>query len=201
MTEIFSKKKIIPAAGQGVIAAQCRKRFKSKQNIKRNQSLQNRNLFKSRKSILKSIGGDCHTALGALAVIKKNNIIIEAELFSDDGKKSFRVKKRGKLNTSISLGHKVGIKLLKLMGKNLKKDMNIILTRPLIEIEDLMGKLFTMGHKIIHIPTLKISSKHNKNIDIRNFDSIIFTSANAIRNFKTDNEKKNIICYLCWIYY
>ena len=73
--------------------------------------------------------------------------------------------------------------------------MNIILTRPLIEIEDLMGKLFTMGHKIIHIPTLKISSKHNKNIDIRNFDSIIFTSANAIRNFKTDNEKKNIICY------
>ena len=73
--------------------------------------------------------------------------------------------------------------------------MNIILTRPLIEIEDLMGKLFTMGHKIIHIPTLKISSKHNKNIDIRNFDSIIFTSANAIRNFKTDNEKKNIICF------
>ena len=45
--------------------------------------------------------------------------------------------------------------------------MNIILTRPLIEIEDLMGKLFTMGHKIIHIPTLKISSNHNKNIPLR----------------------------------
>ena len=73
--------------------------------------------------------------------------------------------------------------------------MNIILTRPLIEIEDLMGKLFTMGHKIIHIPTLKISSKHNKNIDIRNFDSIIFTSANAIRNLKAINHESNKLCF------
>ena len=36
--------------------------------------------------------------------------------------------------------------------------MNILITRPLIDAEDLMGKLFSLGHKIIHIPTLKISS-------------------------------------------
>ena len=35
--------------------------------------------------------------------------------------------------------------------------MNILITRPLIDAEDLMGKLFSLGHKIIHIPTLKIS--------------------------------------------
>ena len=35
--------------------------------------------------------------------------------------------------------------------------MNILITRPLIDSEDLMGKLFSLGHKIIHIPTLKIS--------------------------------------------
>ena len=35
--------------------------------------------------------------------------------------------------------------------------MNILITRPLIDTEDLMGKLFSLGHKIIHIPTLKIS--------------------------------------------
>ena len=34
--------------------------------------------------------------------------------------------------------------------------MNILLTRPLIDAEDLMGKFFSLGHKIIHIPTLKI---------------------------------------------
>ena len=36
--------------------------------------------------------------------------------------------------------------------------MNILFTRPLIDSEDLMRKLFSMGHKIIHLPTLKISS-------------------------------------------
>ena len=36
--------------------------------------------------------------------------------------------------------------------------MNILITRPLIDSEDLMGKLFSLGHKIIHVPTLKISS-------------------------------------------
>ena len=36
--------------------------------------------------------------------------------------------------------------------------MNILITRPLIDAEDLMGKFFSLGHKIIHIPTLKISS-------------------------------------------
>ena len=36
--------------------------------------------------------------------------------------------------------------------------MNILITRPLIDTEDLMGKLFSLGHKIIHVPTLKISS-------------------------------------------
>ena len=36
--------------------------------------------------------------------------------------------------------------------------MNILTTRPLIENEDLMAKLFSLGHKIIHVPTLKISS-------------------------------------------
>ena len=36
--------------------------------------------------------------------------------------------------------------------------MNILITRPLIDAEDLMGKIFSLGHKIIHIPTLKISS-------------------------------------------
>ena len=36
--------------------------------------------------------------------------------------------------------------------------MNILITRPLIDSEDLMGKLFSMGHKIVHIPTLKISA-------------------------------------------
>ena len=46
--------------------------------------------------------------------------------------------------------------------------MNILITRPLIDSEDLMGKLFSFGHKIIHIPTLKISPINLKPINPKN---------------------------------
>ena len=72
--------------------------------------------------------------------------------------------------------------------------MNILITRPLIDAEDLMGKLFSLGHKIIHIPTLKVKPVNNKKCDAKNFDAFIFTSANAIRNLKLLNEdKKNFV--------
>ena len=44
--------------------------------------------------------------------------------------------------------------------------MNILITRPLIDAEDLMGKLFSLGHKIIHLPTLRIVPAKLDPIDI-----------------------------------
>ena len=73
--------------------------------------------------------------------------------------------------------------------------MNILITRPLIDCEDLMGKLFSLGHKIIHIPTLKISSSNSDIINSNDYDAFIFTSANAIRNLKVKNKNKNKICF------
>ena len=67
--------------------------------------------------------------------------------------------------------------------------MNILITRPLIDAEDLMGKFFSLGHKIIHIPTLKISSIKAEPIDESQYNAFIFTSANAIRSLKVN--KKN----------
>ena len=58
--------------------------------------------------------------------------------------------------------------------------MNIIITRPLIDSEDLMGKLLSLGHKIIHVPTLKISKAELDPIDSEKYNAFIFTSANAI---------------------
>ena len=76
--------------------------------------------------------------------------------------------------------------------------MNILITRPLIDSEDLMGKLFSLGHKIVHIPTLKISASNANPVDAKKYDAFIFTSANAIRNLKLDNQDTNKICF--WSY-
>ena len=73
--------------------------------------------------------------------------------------------------------------------------MNILITRSLIDSEDLMGKLFSLGHKIIHVPTLKISSVKKESIDISQYDALIFTSANAVRNLKVLNKDKNKLCF------
>ena len=73
--------------------------------------------------------------------------------------------------------------------------MNILITRPLIDSEDIMGKLFSLGHKIVHIPTLKISAANVSSVDAKKYDAFIFTSANAIRNLKLDNQDTNKICF------
>ena len=73
--------------------------------------------------------------------------------------------------------------------------MNILITRPLIDSEDLMGKLFSLGHKIVHIPTLKISAANTSPVDAKKYDAFIFTSANAIRNLKLSNLDNSKICF------
>ena len=73
--------------------------------------------------------------------------------------------------------------------------MNILITRPLIDAEDIMEKFFNFGHKIIHLPTLKILSVNINPINTTDFDAFIFTSANAIRNLKLVNSNKNLHCF------
>ena len=69
------------------------------------------------------------------------------------------------------------------------------MTRPLIDAEDLMGKIFSLGHKIIHIPTLKISSIKVDPLDATQYNAFVFTSANAIRNLKVINQDKSKLCF------
>ena len=73
--------------------------------------------------------------------------------------------------------------------------MNILITRPLIDSEDLMGKLFSLGHRIVHIPTLKISAANVSSVDAKKYNAFIFTSANAIRNLKLNNQDNSKLCF------
>ena len=73
--------------------------------------------------------------------------------------------------------------------------MNIIITRPLIDSEDLMGKLFSLGHQIIHVPTLQILPADVAPINPDKYEAYIFTSANAIRNLKLEKVDKKKLCF------
>ncbi len=73
--------------------------------------------------------------------------------------------------------------------------MNIIFTRPLIDTEDLMINFLSSGHKVIHIPTLNIISKNMTPLNIKDYDGLVFTSANAVRFLNLENDNKNIKCF------
>ena len=120
--EIFSEEKIIPSAGQGVIAVQCRK--DDLENMKILEKINDENTkicALTERSLLKTIGGDCHTAVGVYAKIDKGNITISSQLFSDDGLKSFLIKKSGDKKFPEQLGISAGKDLLKQSEGNYKK--------------------------------------------------------------------------------
>ena len=73
--------------------------------------------------------------------------------------------------------------------------MNIIFTRPLIDSEDLMMNFFSSGHKVIHLPTLSITSANTGPVDTDKYDALIFTSSNAVRFLKLKKDNKNMKCF------
>ena len=94
ITEIFSTQELIPSAGQGIIALQCCKNDNEIISIldKINHKETSLRAYAER-NVLKVLEGDCDTAIGVFAKIDNDEIIIEAELFSLDGKKRFYHKK------------------------------------------------------------------------------------------------------------
>ena len=102
ISQVFSVSEIIPSAGQGIIALQCRKHDAKIISILR--KVNHEETFQraqAERNILKVLEGDCETAVGAHAIIKDDQIILEAELFSLDGKKNFYEKKKLKSKVPI----------------------------------------------------------------------------------------------------
>jgi len=118
ITEIFSTQEIIPSAGQGIISLQCRNDDKDIISIL--DSINDQKTYlraHAERNVLKVLEGDCETAVGVHAVIDGDEIILEAELFSLDGKQRFYEKKSSKIENAKSLGEEVG-KILKVKSNN-----------------------------------------------------------------------------------
>ncbi len=118
ISEIFSAEEIIPSAGQGVIALQCREN--DDETISILNKINHHETYKRahlERNILKVLDGDCETAIGAHSVVDGDKITVEAELFSLDGKQRFYEKKVGNLNEFKEIGKEIGI-LLKAKSKN-----------------------------------------------------------------------------------
>ncbi len=116
--EVFSTEEIIPSAGQGIIALQCRNNddeiISVLKKINHNETFIRAHV---ERNILKVLEGDCETAVGAHSIIEGDKITVEAELFSLDGSKRFYEKKTGKVEDFGQIGREVG-QILKTKSNN-----------------------------------------------------------------------------------
>jgi|TARA_Y100000389_G_scaffold157352_1_gene158453 hydroxymethylbilane synthase len=118
ISEIFSTEKLIPSAGQGIIALQCCN--DNDEIISILNKINDKETFlraQAERNVLKVLEGDCETAVGAHAIIKKDEITLEAELFSLNGDQRFYEKKSSKIENAKELGKNVG-QVLKIKSKN-----------------------------------------------------------------------------------
>ena len=119
---VFTAEEMLPAVGQGIIAAQCRKDDTNiVKLLKKINNEETKQCAIAERSLLKTLGGDCDTAVGGLAVIENNELILSAQLFSDNGDQDFTYKVKGKKNDGVSLGALAGTELLKKAGNSFKK--------------------------------------------------------------------------------
>ena len=118
ISEVFPPEKIIPSAGQGIIALQCREQDEKITSILKN--INHDETFmraQSERNVLKVLEGDCETAVGAYSKIEGSKITLEAELFSLDGSERFYEKKTGRVEDYSEIGKEVG-EILKSKSNN-----------------------------------------------------------------------------------
>ena len=118
ITEIFSIEEIIPSAGQGIIALQCRNNdIEIISVLDAINDKETSSMAHAERNVLKVLEGDCETAIGTHAIIEEDKITLQAELFSLDGKQRFFEKKSSKIDDARELGKELG-EILKTKSNN-----------------------------------------------------------------------------------
>jgi hydroxymethylbilane synthase len=119
---IFTTEEMLPAVGQGIIAVQCRMNDANTTKIlKKINNEETKQCAIAERSLLKTLGGDCDTAVGGLATIQENELTLSAQLFSDNGEQDYTFKTKGRREDGEDIGVMAGTTLLKKAGNSFKK--------------------------------------------------------------------------------
>ncbi len=112
ISQEFSVDELIPCAGQGIIAIQCRENDNEMKNLlEKINNEESRILANAEREVLKILEGDCDTAIGVYAKIENEKINLKTELFSVDGNERYFVNESGEKESFLSLSKSIGEQL------------------------------------------------------------------------------------------
>ncbi len=122
ISQEFTIDELIPCAGQGIIAIQCREDDNEIKKLLENINDQDtRTVANAEREVLKVLEGDCDTAVGVFAKSNGEKVDLLSELFSVDGKHRYFIKKSVKKDNIKSTSRMVGEEL-KLQSKGSYKN-------------------------------------------------------------------------------
>ena len=112
ISQEFTVDELIPCAGQGIIAIQCRAEDdKIKKLLENINDKDTRTIANAEREVLKVLEGDCDTAVGVYAKLIEEKVEIRTELFSVDGNQRYFIKEIIEKDKIKVLSRSIGEKL------------------------------------------------------------------------------------------
>jgi hydroxymethylbilane synthase len=198
-TEVLPYEVMLPAPGQGALGIECREDdHELRALLARLAHPETAASVTAERALLQALGGGCHTPLGTWAQVSGHEIELQACVAALDGKQLWRAVVRGSMEEPVALGEEAARQLLaqgavidvteattpQSVGKPLA-GKRVVVTRTRAQSSQLVEQLESLGAEVLLFPVISIApvSPPPAIPAARNFDWVIFTSANAVSMF------------------
>ena len=117
---------MLPAPGQGAIALEARASDRALGKLlARIDHAPTRLCVSAERALVEALGASCTMPLGGFAKISKGRLVLEAALFSPDGRVAIRVRRQGPRTKAAGIGRRAARELLKKAPRRLLKTFGL----------------------------------------------------------------------------
>lgn len=195
VTEILPEDVMLPAPGQGALGIECREEdTELRELLSRLAHPDTAAAVTAERALLQALGGGCHTPLGTWAKVENAEVELRACVASLDGKSLWRTTARGAAADPVAVGDAAARQLFAqgvvvegpgVPGGRPLAGMRVVVTRTRAQSSQLVEQLESLGAEVLLFPVISIVpvSPPPPVPAARNFDWVIFTSANAVSMF------------------
>ncbi len=194
IAEMLDPVRFTPAVGQGILAVQIRAHDERAAKLVRPlDDPDTRACALAERAVARAVAAGCQTPLGAYARIADGRIELSACLAGDSDIGLARAQGSGAVQDAEAIGARVGAALLEQSGTHVTSSLPlagrvILVTRPAGQAPRLVSALRAQGAEPIELPVIAIEpptsfEPMDEAIRRRNYDWVVFTSANGVRFF------------------